>query len=69
LDECVDVPEAELGIIVSGTGSKREFIQRLGRLLRTKPDSNKRAKLIEVISSETQEINTSARRKQALKNI
>lgn len=69
LDEGVDVPEAELGIIVSGTGSKREFIQRLGRLLRTKPDSNKRAKLIELISSETHEINTSARRKQALKNI
>jgi superfamily II DNA or RNA helicase len=68
LDEGVDVPEAELGIIVSGTGSKREFIQRLGRLLRTKP--NKRnAKLIEIISSGTSEINTSIRRKQALKNI
>jgi superfamily II DNA or RNA helicase len=68
LDEGVDVPEAELGIMLV-VRSKREFIQRLGRLLRTKPDSNKRAKLIEVISSETQEINTSARRKQALKNI
>ena len=43
LDEGVDVPDAELGIIVSGTGSKREFIQRLGRLLRTKPN-NKNAK-------------------------
>ena len=39
LDEGVDVPDAELGIIVSGTGSKREFIQRLGRLLRIKPNS------------------------------
>jgi superfamily II DNA or RNA helicase len=37
LDEGVDVPDAELGIIVSGTGSGREFIQRLGRLLRPKP--------------------------------
>ncbi|HKU49921.1 MAG TPA: helicase-related protein, partial [Nitrososphaera sp.] len=37
LDEGVDVPDAELGIIVSGTGSAREFIQRLGRLLRPKP--------------------------------
>lgn len=69
LDEGVDIPDAELGIIVSGTGSKREFIQRLGRLLRTKPDSHKKARLIELISSETQEINISARRKQALKNI
>lgn len=68
LDEGVDVPEAELGIIVSGTGSKREFIQRLGRLLRTKPN-NRNAKLIEIISSGTSEINTSIRRKQALKNI
>ena len=69
LDEGVDIPDAELGIIVSGTGSKKEFIQRLGRLLRTKPDSNKRARLIELISSETHEINISARRKQALKSI
>jgi superfamily II DNA or RNA helicase len=69
LDEGVDIPDTELGIIVSGTGSKREFIQRLGRLLRTKPDSNKKARLIELISSETQEVNISARRKQALKNI
>ena len=36
LDEGVDVPDAELGIILSGTGSSREFIQRLGRLLRPK---------------------------------
>lgn len=36
LDEGVDVPDAELGVIVSGTGSGREFIQRLGRLLRPK---------------------------------
>ena len=40
LDEGVDVPDAELGIIVSGTGSAREFIQRLGRLLRPKPSSS-----------------------------
>jgi superfamily II DNA or RNA helicase len=32
LDEGVDVPAAELGIILSGTGSSREFIQILGRL-------------------------------------
>ena len=66
LDEGVDVPDAELGIIVSGTGSSREYIQRLGRLLRPKPDSNKKAKLIEIISSGTREIGTSAKRKKAL---
>ena len=66
LDEGVDVPAAELGIILSGTGSSREFIQRLGRLLRPKPDSNRKAKLIEIISSGTREIGTSAKRKRAL---
>jgi superfamily II DNA or RNA helicase len=69
LDEGVDVPDAELGIIVSGTGSSREFIQRLGRLLRPKPDSNKNAKLIEIISSGTREIGTSTKRKKALNKI
>ena len=78
LDEGVDVPDAELGIIISGTGSAREFIQRLGRLLRpksrgttAKDDNNgKKAKLIEIISSETREETiTSAKRKKALKRV
>ena len=85
LDEGVDIPDAELGVILSGTGSAREFIQRLGRLLRPKPYNNsgsssssssttnsnfkdyKKARLIEIISSETKETVTSARRKRALK--
>jgi superfamily II DNA or RNA helicase len=69
LDEGVDVPDAELGIIVSGTGSSREFIQRLGRLLRPKPEINRKAKLIEIISSGTREMETSAKRKRALNNM
>src|ERR687888_188159 len=69
LDEGVDVPDAELGIIVSGTGSSREFIQRLGRLLRPKPNSETKAKLIEIVSSDTREMGTSAKRKKAFKRI
>ena len=69
LDEGVDVPDAELGIIVSGTGSSREFIQRLGRLLRPKRDSNRKAKLIEIISSGTRETGTSDKRKRALNKV
>ena len=69
LDEGVDVPDAELGIIVSGTGSGREFIQRLGRLLRPKIDPGKKARLIEIISSDTHEISSSAKRKKALGRI
>lgn len=34
LDEGVDVPEASIGIILSGTSVSRQRIQRLGRLLR-----------------------------------
>jgi superfamily II DNA or RNA helicase len=73
LDEGVDVPDAKLGIIVSGTGSGREFIQRLGRLLRpmlkSTDGTDQKAKLIEVISSNTSETGTSERRKKALTRI
>jgi superfamily II DNA or RNA helicase len=67
LDEGVDVPDAQLGIIVSGTGSSREFIQRLGRLLRPKQDSNIKAKFIEIVSSGTREMGTSLKRKRTFK--
>jgi superfamily II DNA or RNA helicase len=64
LDEGIDVPEASIGVIVSGTGSSREFIQRLGRLLR-KSEGKGQARLIELVSSETSEMRTSSRRKRA----
>lgn len=38
LDEGIDVPEAELGIIMSANHSKRQMIQRLGRVIRPKKD-------------------------------
>ncbi|MDR1993251.1 MAG: DEAD/DEAH box helicase family protein [Nitrososphaerota archaeon] len=60
LDEGVDVPDASVGIMLGGTGSKREFVQRLGRLLRKK--DGKTAKLLEIISKETVEVNISRRR-------
>jgi superfamily II DNA or RNA helicase len=62
LDEGIDVPDASLGVIVSGTGSSREFIQRLGRLLR-KSYGKEKARLIEIVSRETSETGTSWRRK------
>jgi superfamily II DNA or RNA helicase len=62
LDEGIDVPEASLGVIVSGTGSSREFIQRLGRLLRKSKEKGE-ARLIELVSRETSEIRTSKRRR------
>jgi len=35
IDEGIDVPDASVGIILSGTSSKRQRIQRLGRIIRT----------------------------------
>jgi superfamily II DNA or RNA helicase len=64
LDEGIDVPEASLGIIMSGTGSSREFIQRLGRLLRKR--EGKQARLIELVSRKTSETRTSSRRKRSI---
>jgi superfamily II DNA or RNA helicase len=65
LDEGIDVPDAQLGILVSGTGSSREFVQRLGRLLRPKND-NQQARLIEIVSSGTSETLTSKRRQRSM---
>ena len=64
LDEGIDVPEANIGIIASGTGSKRAYIQRLGRILRKK--EGKEAILYEIIAEETTEIGTARRRKEAV---
>jgi RNA polymerase primary sigma factor len=37
LDEGVDVPEADLAVIVGASRSRRQMIQRMGRILRKKP--------------------------------
>ena len=63
LDEGIDVPEANVGIIASGTGSKRAYVQRLGRILRKK--EGKEAMLYEIIAEETTEMGTAKRRKEA----
>ncbi len=62
LNEGVDVPAAGVGIILSGSGTVREHVQRLGRLLRKYED--KRAMLYEVVSRGTAEEFTSERRRQ-----
>ena len=60
LDEGIDVPDATVGYILSGTGSTRAYIQRLGRLLRKV--EGKKARLVEIISKETMEVQMSRRR-------
>ncbi len=65
LDEGIDIPDADVGIIISGTGSERAFVQRLGRILRKK--KGKEAVLYELVSADTSEINTARRRARALR--
>jgi superfamily II DNA or RNA helicase len=60
LDEGIDVPDASVAFIISGTGSSREYIQRLGRILRKR--EGKEAKLMELVSRDTLESRISTRR-------
>ena len=62
LNEGVDMPAANVGIVLSGTGSVREHVQRLGRILRRQ--EGKRALLYEVVTSDTGEERTSDRRRE-----
>ncbi len=62
LNEGVDVPAANVGIVLSGTSTVTEHVQRLGRLLRKHGD--KQALLIEVVTRGTVEEFNSERRRQ-----
>lgn len=63
LNEGVNIPDASVAIILSGSGSSREHIQRLGRILRKKGD--KQAVLYEVVARNTSEEYTSQKRTDA----
>ncbi len=60
-DEGLDIPDASVGILVAGTGSRRQFIQRLGRLLR--PGTGKEAILYEIVAKGTVEEGQARKRK------
>ncbi len=53
LDEGVDVPEADLGIVLATNRSRRQMIQRLGRVLRRKP--GKEARFVVLYAKQTVE--------------
>ena len=54
LDEGVDVPAADLGVILAASRSRRQMIQRMGRVLRPKPDG-RRARFVIVYVAGTVE--------------
>jgi superfamily II DNA or RNA helicase len=61
LNEGVDVPEAKVAIVLGGTSGAREYVQRLGRVLRKV--ENKQAVLFEVIARKTIEEGKAQRRR------
>jgi superfamily II DNA or RNA helicase len=62
LNEGVDVPDANVAVVISGSGSVREHVQRLGRVLRKR--EGKRAILYELVTAATSEEHTSERRRE-----
>jgi len=62
LDEGIDVPAANVGVILSGSASKRQYAQRLGRILRP-TDDRQPARLYEIITTDTMETYVSQRRR------
>ncbi|MFI5275071.1 MAG: DEAD/DEAH box helicase [Ktedonobacterales bacterium] len=61
LNEGVDIPDCGVAVIVSGTATRREYVQRLGRILRPKAT---RAVLYELVTEGTAEERISERRKE-----
>jgi len=64
LNEGLDVPDAEVGIIVAGTKGEREHVQRVGRMLRPRP--GKRALVYELVVRSTIEVEQARKRRSAL---
>ncbi|TVQ91415.1 MAG: DEAD/DEAH box helicase [Deltaproteobacteria bacterium] len=61
LNEGVDLPSADVAIVLSGTQTVREHVQRLGRILRKQ--EGKQAILYELVVADTTEQRQSARRR------
>ncbi len=64
LNEGIDVPDADVAIIVGGTFGQREHVQRVGRLLRPVP--GKRAIVYELVTLATSEARQVLERRRAL---
>lgn len=60
LNEGVDVPDASVAIVLSGSGTRREHLQRLGRILRPKAGG---AVLYELVTRDTAEPSVAKRRR------
>ncbi len=64
LNEGIDVPEADVAVVVGGSLGRREYVQRVGRLLR--PRAGKRALVYELVTARTPEVRWAAHRRAGL---
>lgn len=64
LNEGIDVPDADVAIVVGGHFGEREHLQRVGRLLRPRP--GKRATVYELVTEDTNEVAQSEKRRRGL---
>jgi superfamily II DNA or RNA helicase len=67
LDEGLDVPDADLAIVVGGTASARRHVQRIGRVLR--PREGKRARVYELAVTQTKEVEYVEQRRSGLEGV
>jgi superfamily II DNA or RNA helicase len=64
LNEGLDVPDADVAVIVAGRGGTREYVQRVGRLLRPAP--GKQALVHELLVRGSPEVRQTARKRAGL---
>jgi superfamily II DNA or RNA helicase len=64
LNEGIDVPDADIAVVVGGALGEREHVQRVGRLLR--PSLDKRALVYELVTRNTIEVAQARRRRKGL---
>lgn len=64
LNEGLDVPDADVAVVVGGALGEREHVQRIGRLLR--PSEGKRAIAYELVTRDTIEVGQARRRRRGL---
>jgi superfamily II DNA or RNA helicase len=64
LNEGVDVPDADTAILVGGRSGTREYLQRIGRLLR--PARDKEALVYELVARGTHEVRDAMRKRREL---
>jgi superfamily II DNA or RNA helicase len=57
LDEGIDVPNIDLAVVLGGSKSRRQMIQRMGRVLRLKPDEGKATFIVVYAKNTVEDLN------------